>query len=105
MKSDHQNSDATEKHIDSNVDTKIMKREKVTSEMKLLRNTKTIWTEQEKKIQQISDLMLAIFMVTEIKIKAQSLILHQMLTFEGGLNLRKIEADGFLRVTVCQPKR
>ena len=49
--------------------------------------------------------MLAIFMVTEIKIKAQSLILHQMLTFEGGLNLRKIEADGFLRVTVCQPKR
>ena len=42
MKSDHLNGDATEKHIDSNVDTKIMKREKVTSEMKLLRNAKTI---------------------------------------------------------------
>ena len=48
--------------------------------------------------------MLAIFMVMEIKIKAQSLILHQMLKFEGGLNLRKIEADGFLTVTLCQPK-
>ena len=35
----------------------------------------------------------------------QSLILHQMLTFEGGLNLRKIETDGFVTVTPHQPKR
>ena len=28
-----------------------------------------------------------------------------MLTFKGGLNLRKIETDGFLAVTFHQPKR
>ena len=35
----------------------------------------------------------------------QSLILHQMLTIEDGLNLRKIKADGFVTVTLHQPKR
>ena len=35
----------------------------------------------------------------------QSLILYQMMTFEGGLNLIKIEADGFVTVTLHQPKR
>ena len=34
-----------------------------------------------------------------------SLILHQMLTFEGSLNLRKIEAVGFVTVTLHEPKR
>ena len=38
-------------------------------------------------------------------IRTQSLILHQMLTFEGGLNLRKIEAVGSVAVTLHQPKR
>ena len=35
----------------------------------------------------------------------QSLILHQMLTFESGLNSRNIETDGFVTVTLHQPKR
>ena len=35
----------------------------------------------------------------------QSLIPHQMLTFEGGRNLRKIRADGFVTVTPHQSKR
>ena len=34
-----------------------------------------------------------------------SLILHQTLTFEGGLNLRKIEAAGFVTATLHEPKR
>ena len=33
------------------------------------------------------------------------LILHQMLTFEGGLNLLKIEPVGFFTVTLHQLKR
>ena len=37
--------------------------------------------------------------------RTQSLILHQTLTFEGGLNLRKIEAAGFVTVTLHEPKR
>ena len=28
-----------------------------------------------------------------------------MLTFEGGSNLRKIEADGFVTVALYQPRR
>ena len=41
------------------------------------------------------------------EIWTQSLILHQMLTFDGGLNLRKIdtEAVGFVTVTLQQLKR
>ena len=35
----------------------------------------------------------------------QSLIVHQMLTFEGGLNLRMIEADGFVTVRLHRPER
>ena len=35
----------------------------------------------------------------------QSLIPNQMLLFEGGYNLRKIEADGFVTVTPHQPIR
>ena len=40
-----------------------------------------------------------------VNIRTQPLILHQMLTFEGDLNLRKIEADSFVTVTLHQPKR
>ena len=35
----------------------------------------------------------------------QSLILYQMLTFEGGLDLRKIQSDGFVRVLPHQLER
>ena len=34
----------------------------------------------------------------------QSIILHQMLTSESGLNLREIEIDGFVTVTLYQLK-
>ena len=37
-------------------------------------------------------------------LKTQSLILCQMLTFDGGLNFKKIEAVGFVTVTLHKPK-
>ena len=36
-------------------------------------------------------------------LKTQSLILRQMLTFEGGLDFKKIEAVGFVTVTLHKP--
>ena len=35
----------------------------------------------------------------------QSLIVRPVLTFEGGLNLRMIEADYFVTVRLYQPER
>ena len=37
-------------------------------------------------------------------LKTQSLILRQMLTFESGLDLKKIEAVGFVTVTLHKTK-
>ena len=37
-------------------------------------------------------------------LKTQSLILPQMLTFEGGLDFKKIEAVGFVTVTLHKLK-
>ena len=40
--------------------------------------------------------------IETIVLSTQSLILHQMLTFDGVLNLRKVKAEGFVTVAPHQ---